>query len=265
MSGADVPLEPRGSRWSRLVSLFLGHPLPTILVAVLCVIAATIPFGGLARAENKAPKLEKLQAGVEYAYGPLRITFIEAAWDKDPQDGQTERQIYPSVGGAYLMIHAKIRGAGKSDVPFSLLDDVLRVHDVGSMFADTFTDDKLNDSGDVIPGETVSDEDAEYTVINIADAITLQSIGPGMTYDVVFLFNHRGTEFPDVLTLHTYNMTYRASSIDGSFDWRDPELSGQLTLPLKPSTAQQERLDRAAQRAARKAAREQRKHSRVHG
>jgi hypothetical protein len=264
VSDADVPQEPRDSWSSRLVKHFLGHPLPAVLVALVCVIAATIPFGGFARAEVTKPGLKQLEVGVEHTFGPLKLTIIEASWDTDPQHGQTDRQIYPSVGGAYLMVHAKIRAVGKSEVPFSVLNNVMRVQNLGSMFATAYTHDSISDDGEVTPGKTVPDEEAEYTVANMADAISLPSIGPGMTYDVVFIFGHRGTDFPNELTLHTYDFTWRASSIDGSFDWRDPEVNGQVTMPLKPSKAQQQRLDRASQRAARKAAREQHKHKRAH-
>ena len=68
----------------------------------------------------------------------------------------------------------------------------------------------------------------------MADTSRLSPMQPGLTYEVVFLFEQDGdVPAPDEVEVVLYGHTWRADSFDGTFGWKDPAVIARATLPAR--------------------------------
>ncbi len=68
----------------------------------------------------------------------------------------------------------------------------------------------------------------------MADTSRLSPMQPGLTYEVVFLFEQDGAAPPpEEIEVVLYGHTWRADSFDGTFGWKDPAVVARATLPAR--------------------------------
>ena len=112
-------------------------------------------------------------------------------------------------------VDAKIRAVGKSEVPFSVLNNVMRVQNLGSMFATAYTHDSISDDGEVtlrlhgIPEQISSAVCSFETLAGAVDTV-VQSIQLGIPLARVEILDdvqmkavnlHSNLDYPERTTL----------------------------------------------------------------
>ncbi len=75
----------------------------------------------------------------------------------------------------------------------------------------------------------------------MADASRLSPMQPGLTYEVVFLFEQDGdAPPPDEVQLVLFGHTWRADSFDGTSGWKDPAPVARATVPARAAGGEED-------------------------
>lgn len=160
-------------------------------------------FGGLRQAQ--ADELQTLVAGRPHVAEPIRLTVKSVRWTEDLGEA-----IGPSEVGRYLVVLADVSSDQQDSVPASVVSESLRLSGLRDVAQAPF-------STEVGPSE-----DAVPRVLVTADRVRLSELGPGLTYEVAFVWEQRTSEpVPTTVGLLARAHGFRADSIDGQLGWRD--------------------------------------------
>jgi hypothetical protein len=178
------------------------------------VLLASGLFGGLERAAPDARTT--LVAHRTHVAEPFAITISQVAWSDDL--GET---FGPSKIGRYLLVRTTLRTDQDTTVSGFVVGEALRLHGLSGFAAGE------------LDGDVVDSEDAEPRVVVTADRVPLGEVGPGLTYDVVFVWEQRAAEpLPETVQVESYAHGFRRSSLDSQEDWfdRSPDAIGTFVL-----------------------------------
>lgn len=204
MAGGAVWRDWLSRRSIRQVVLGLGGVL--LLVSGL--------FGGLERAAPEPRTV--LVADKTHVAEPFELTISRVAWSDDLGEG-----FGPSKIGRYLLIQTDIRTTQDLTVSSFVVREALRLRGLDGLAADEFD------------GELVPSEEAEPRVVVTADRVALGEIGPGLAYNVVFIWEQDAAQpLPEAVQVESFAHGFRRSSLDDQEDWFDrvPDATGTFDL-----------------------------------
>lgn len=186
-----------------------------LLGSAAIVVLASGLFGGLATA--RPDTIAPLHAGARTSATPFAITVERARWLTDLGGTVAKPR------GRYIAVVATIRNTSDHPAYSSEIQRAVRLTGVPSIYAGP-NDDELVDSADADP-----------RVLVIADGTTLTAAVPGVTFEVVYLWDQASTsEPPSSVGIDLVAHTWRRSSLDDQMMWFDPTVVRRGTIELKP-------------------------------
>lgn len=200
-------------RWLRTLSI-----RQWLVGAFLLVLLASFPFGGL-RAEEPAA-VPRLELGTAVTADPVRVTVTRLRYGDD-----LGTALAGKIDGRYVVVFATVRSTVRDrSVPrFDALQDLLRIEGVPGIARGGFG----------TTAEPSSDAIAPDQVLVAMDAQTMGDLAPGLTYELAFIWHQvPGQPVPSTVRVAAYRHTWRASSIDDTLGWRDPERAAVGTFPI---------------------------------
>lgn len=186
-----------------LRQLALGAGAVVLLVSGL--------FGGLRHAEADEP--DKLAAGKPHLSTPVDLTIKSVRWSDDLGEA-----IGPSEIGRYLVVIADVSTDQQNSVDSSVVKDSLRLTGV----------DGLAEDPRAVPARV-----ARPRVLVTDDRVPLAEVGPGLTYEVAFIWEQMSTEpVPSEIGLLTRSHSLRRGYVDSRVTWFDPVDDAVGTFPV---------------------------------
>jgi hypothetical protein len=220
----------RRAQTSRVASRLLEQPLRALGVGVtVIVLGVTALFGGLADADTEARDVTGLRIGEKVVAAPYEITIRKVVWvDELPN-------VYPlEKGSHWLAITATLRNTHSESLYGAVeLKGALTLTGVDGLVEK--------------PERGTDRVESSYRKV-IADTSDLSPVQPGISYEMVFLFEQRaGVTPPTEVSVQAVGNTWRQNSIDKTMGWFDPAVVARGTLPMVES-AQQVQAKAAAER-----------------
>jgi hypothetical protein len=178
---------------------------------VLALVAVVVgALGGWAR--TTPDDVRVVEPGVEVGATPLRVRLDRAEATYEVSGRAAD------AGRAYLVVEGTLSLDDKESVDSGIVTD-------------TFAADlRKTYSFYGAPGT----EGEPYSVLVADDGSFLQGLGPGLRYRVLIVFDVDEADVPTELTLTLLEHVFRASSLDASFGWFDPEPFARVTLDVAP-------------------------------
>ena len=236
MRGEDGADLRRRAQTSRVATRLLEQPLRSLGIGVtVIVLGVTALFGGLAEAEETAPRVAWAAVGHTVRAAPYEVTIRKVLWvDELPNTYPSEK------GNRWLAITATVRNTHTD----SLYGAVELADSVTLTGVDGLVEKPVRDT------ERVK---STYRKV-LADTSDLSPVQPGIGYEMVYLFEQKLSATPPAeVTVQVVGHTWRENSLDGTMGWFDPTVVAQATLPMIESPQQVEDR-RAAQERAEKPA-----------
>jgi len=192
------------TRSARVRSWLAGRSLRQILLAVGAVILLVSgAFGGLKQAE--ADQRDTLEAGRPHLSEPIDLTIKRVAWSDDLGE-----VIGPSEYGRYLLVIADVSSNQDRSVDGGVVREALRFTGLQGF------------SASQVDTDPVRSEDAEPQVIVTDDRTRLDGLGPGLTYEVAFIWQQQASEpLPTSVRLLTRSHGFRQGTFDDAEGWFD--------------------------------------------
>jgi hypothetical protein len=185
-----------------------GLSVRQVAVGVFAVVLlGSAPFGGLQAASTPPP--EPLQPGVTLPAHPFTVTVQRVRYGQDlgaPSIGKTT--------GRYVAVVVDLSTKEPQSVPQATLRDAIRLLNVDGLRRFVGS-----------PDPAASPERSEPQIFVLADAQPMGDLAPGLTYQVVYLFEQEpGADLPGAVQVAVYEHTWRPSSLDRHLDWFDPTM-----------------------------------------
>lgn len=181
------------------------------------ILLATAAFGGLEPAET--PGDATVQLGETVHAAPLDITVDRVTW------------LEGELPGAYL--------TDDENRWIGVVATVSTDHSASLSSEPAYAMGLAGVEG--LVGELVDGVDAVLSAdqLLMADASRLAPMQPGLTYEVVFLFEQDGdAPPPEEVELVLFGHVWRADSFDGTFGWKDPAPVARAAVPARPAAGQ---------------------------
>ncbi len=171
-------------------------------------------FGGLGKVD---PPEQPLTAGTGLTAAPLTVVVSRASTTSDLGSvGRSER-------GRFVSIIGTVHNDSAETVGLDVLREVVTLTGVGDVYQTS--------SGTAVG---LSDTARPWGIYVVADSTLLTSVGPGLTYEVAWIYEQRATAPPPASVGVTVNAhTQRANTVDQQLQWLDPKAVATGTLPLK--------------------------------
>lgn len=188
-----------------------------VLAAGAVVLLVSGLFGGLREAEADADvPVTKLVSDRPHLAEPIRMTIKRVAWSEDLGEA-----IGPSEFGRYLVVIADVSTDQQDSVDSYVVPQSLRLTGLENLRKRQFD------------GRAVRSEDAEPRVLVTDDRVPLGEIGPGLTYEVAFIWEQKLSEpLPASVRLMARAHGFRQSSIDDQLAWFDVVDDAAGTFPV---------------------------------
>jgi hypothetical protein len=204
-----------------VASRLLEQPLRTLGVGVTAIVlGVTALFGGLADADTDHQDVAGVAIGEKLAAAPYEITIRKVVWvDELPN-------VYPlEKGSHWLAITATLRNTHTESLVGAVeLKGALTLTGVDGLVEK--------------PERGTDRVESSYRKV-IADTSDLSPVQPGVSYEMVFLFEQRaGVTPPAEVSVQAVGNTWRQNSIDKTMGWFDPEVVARGTLPMVESAQQ---------------------------
>lgn len=183
---------------------------------LLLGLVVSAPFGGWKEAVPEH-SVATVKPGDTLDTGPLVLTVKDAYWTTRPAE------TFPAFkGGVYLLVNGTARTNDRQTLGFDAIRSSLRITGLDGLTRDMFST------------SPVSAEKGQPTLYHRDDAELLGTLGPGMTYDVAWVFGYVGPtgQLPKDLTVTVYRHTWRKSSITRVEEWLDATPAFEVSLPL---------------------------------
>ncbi|MET0931105.1 MAG: hypothetical protein ABWX74_16410 [Aeromicrobium sp.] len=188
----------------RTLAWLAARSLRQLLLALGAVIVlASGAFGGLKQAE--ADEREALVVDKPFVAEPFRMT-VKGVFHAD----DLGEVLGASDVGRYLLVIADISSTQSTSVDAWVVREAVRLKGLDGL-ARSEIDDRL-----------VPSEDADPQVIVTEDRVRLTELGPGLTYEVAFIWEQKLSEpLPETVDLVARVHGFRASTLDGQLNWYD--------------------------------------------
>jgi hypothetical protein len=177
-----------------------------LLLVVLAVVVALL--GGFARTTPDSVRV--VRPGVEVDATPLRVRIDRAAAAYEVAGRAAE------PGRAYVVVEGTLVLEDRESVGTGVVEDSfgtdLRAYEFGEL-----------------------DDDAPPVVQVAGDGSTLLGLGPGLTYEVLLVYEVDEVDVPATVTVSVRRHVLRASSLSVSeIGWHDPATVAQVELEVAP-------------------------------
>lgn len=216
VTGDEPPLITRVRPTRQSVRRWLvSRPVQQYLYAAgVLVLLVTGLFGGLGKVE---PREQPLTVGASLTAAPLTVVVSRASTTSDLGSvGKSER-------GRFVSIVGTVHNDTDATVGLDILRAVVRLTGVADVFQAS--------SGTAVG---MSDTARPWGVYVVADSTLLTSVGPGLTYEVVWIYEQKATAPPPATVGVTVQAhTLRANTVDQQLQWLDAAAVATGTLPLK--------------------------------
>lgn len=203
------------SRRRHVLGWIARRSLRQIVLAVGAVILlASGAFGGLRQAEPD--QRGALTLGEPRDAAPVRLTVKGVYWADDLGEA-----IGPSDFGRYLLVIADVSSGHDASLDSFVVRETLRLNRLDQLAKNTLSR---------VP---VPSEDADPQVIVTDDRVRLAELGPGLTYEVAFIWEQQISEpLPTSIELQTWSHQFRQSSLDDQENWfgRSPDATGRFAV-----------------------------------
>lgn len=217
MGTGDQP-SSRGVRrpWGERVRVWLAdRPVQQYAYAAAALLLlATGLFGGLRQVDEPE---RPLTPGVAVDAAPFTVTVSRASTTTDLGPlGVSKRGRFVSVVGT-------LRNDTDTTVTLDVIREAVSLSGVTDVFQRAFGDE-------VGPSETAR----PWGVYVVADSTSLTAVGPGLTYEVAWIYEQKATAAPPAqVVVAVVGHTLRANTVDQQQQWLDPATLATGTLPLK--------------------------------
>jgi hypothetical protein len=231
--GPEGAAVERPSWRTRLARWAFDRPLRHIVVGAGSVLLVlTAPFGGWATARTDTVAVRQLAPGQRFTAGPLQVTLDRAVWNTDPSTSFSASEV-----GGYLMLVGTIRSTDAEMVAGDVMHGFVRLTGLTNLVKSPNDSPVEDDQGVVVKDvPTVPAEEATYSIYSVDDESLVSTVGYGLTYKVVLVFQAKGSQPPASVDVRTYGWTWRESRIDRQLLWLDRVQEGRLSLPVTVST-----------------------------
>lgn len=190
-----------------MVSDILSPARLLVLVGVVVLVPLSLLGGFGAMAEEDLPAVEP-NVAVELAPFSLTVTAARYGDELAPV-------AYPDDGVQYLFLALEVTNTTDDPVPAGILANALSVDVVG----------RLTSNGAIT---------AVPTIYRTEDSLPAGVFSPGVLVPTVAIWRiDAAVDLPEELTVTLNTQTWRTSTLDGSWGWRDPHAAVRMTLPLQ--------------------------------
>lgn len=215
-------MDPVEARWRRALKWLGARPFSQLATWLLFAgLVLSAPFGGWKEA-RPATQITEVKPGETINTGPLELTFKDAYWTTRPAETFSAMK-----DGVYLLVNGTARATDDTTLGFDTVRASVRLKGVDRLMPDMYR------TGGV-PAEK-----AAPTLFHREDAELLGALGPGMTYNVAWVFGRQGTgtDLPDHVDLTVYRHTWRKSSLTRVEEWLDTTPAHTVRVPLSSRPA----------------------------
>ena len=216
VTGDEPPLLTRARPTRRSVrSWLVSRPVQQYAYAAgALLLLVTGLFGGLGKVD---PREQPLTAGATLSAAPLTVVVSRASTTSDLGSvGKSER-------GRFVSIVGTVHNDTDATVGLDVLRAVVKLTGVPDVYQTS--------SGTAVG---MSDTARPWGVYVVADSTLITSVGPGLTYEVVWIYEQQATSPPPAsvgVTVQAH--TLRANTVDQQIQWLDAAAVATGTLPLK--------------------------------
>lgn len=174
-----------------------------VLAAGAVVLLLSGAFGGLRQAEPDQPT--RLVTDQSHRSTPFDLTVKRVVWSDDLGEA-----LGPSEFGRYLVVFADVSTQEDRSVRAAVLQEAVRFEGLEGFRKSQFG------------AEAVHSEEPLPRIVVTADQVELSELGPGLTYEVAFIWEQRTSEpLPTDVNLVTRSQQFRQSSLEETSDWFD--------------------------------------------
>lgn len=203
-------LQRAAKMYSQVSDILTPGRIALLLGALLLLVIGV--FGGWGAASDSVEEITEVEAGKAFGAAPFELT-VKRAFVFDEIEG-----VFPAEEGKrYLSVSAEIENL--SDLP--VLSVVLA--EGVSLDVDGLATIELDEGPHVI----------DPRVVRLADSLSARSFQPGLSVDVVLVWQQRTSEpIPKEIQATFSQHTWRRSVMDDTFGWRDPVPTTRVGLAL---------------------------------
>lgn len=209
----------RLQRWKgryALVSDILTPKRLGLLIVVL-LLAAVGLVGGWDRVTAETDRTPVVAAGAKVSAKPFEVEILRVR-----QGAAVDGLVQKADGVRFVYVIARVKVTGSKAVPYNTLIELLSVDVPGLATRPTKFDER---------GFT----EKPPKVARVSDTLVPSNLQPGMTYDLAFAWEQdAAVAAPTTTTVTISGHTWRASTLDGSWGWRDPAPVARLTTDVLP-------------------------------
>lgn len=198
------PLDKARRLWKYSQAVAEVFTPSTILFSLVALALLGVgALGGWDHVRAASTELPVVKAGEKATGEPFELT-VRKSWYTDELQGLLTKR----DGRRYLLVTGSVTNTSK--------EPVLPVMLQGSLAVDV--------PGCRTDGHVTSPDVCRPDRLLRADGLDMGSLQPGMATDVVAVFEQDTTSpAPAAVDVELTGHTWRASSLDGGMDWRDPE------------------------------------------
>lgn len=193
-------------------------PQRIILVLGIAAIALVSLFGGWGAAEDAADDTPAVKANESFSAQPFEVTVTRArAFHELPG-------AFPSEEGyRYLALVADVTNTSAEPVLAVTLGEAIVLGAAGLRTIELSS----------------GPQPIKPQVVRTLDSLNQRAFQPGLTSNVILLWQQSTAEdTPDEASVTFSEHSWRRSSLDDSFGWRDPAPTAVLTIEVEPIEAQ---------------------------
>ncbi len=155
--------------------------------------------------EAEPDQRPRLVADQVHESAPFDITIKRVVWADDLGE-----VIGPSEFGRYLLVFADISTDEDTSIRADIVQEVLRFQGLKGFRKSQFGT------------EEVASEAPGPRLVVTEDQVDLSELGPGLTYEVAFIWEQRTSEpLPSTVSLVTRSQQFRQSSLEEESSWFD--------------------------------------------
>lgn len=192
------------ARRGRILTWLAARSVRQLVLAVgAVVLLISGAFGGLAQAEpDQRPRLV---VDKPHTSAPFDITIKGVRWSEDLGE-----VIGPSDFGRYLLVFADVSTDEDMSIEASIVGEALRIQGLKGFRKSRYSMDKVR-----------SEYPAPRLVV-AEDQVDLSELGPGLTYEVAFIWEQRLSEpLPSSVSLVSRTQQFRQSRLEEGSFWFD--------------------------------------------
>lgn len=212
--------------WGPLRRVARVPPGRLTLGAVACALLASVPFGGLDRAQGSVQHARPvgLQQGVDTGPVSIAVTKAEslARLRQINSDGSSVDLIKPGPGDGVMLVFADVVNTSR--------------HPISTALVTPRPGSEIGDEVLYVLGDQVPVGQSAVQVLDADDATLVDVLNPGVTYHLAFAWEYAGA-VPAQLGIGLVRLSYAPDLVSKDvLEWQHPEPAAKLSVPVVDKT-----------------------------